>query len=160
MCTHASFTSHLCGIASSVFLAGIVLISPDSVLAQTSSPSTAPNSSSQPGTMCTCPTLDERPKLWPKPKFAELRPHLDGRDELAALEAVHIALTEVGDGSSYVWHQRNGRLSGVVRPTSSFRDATGKVCRHIVLALSSEGFARSTEGIACRLASGAWQLDG
>jgi hypothetical protein len=89
-----------------------------------------------------------------------VRPHLDVSDETATLEAVHFALSQIGDGSSYVWHRRNGRLSGIVHPTSSFKDATGKVCRHIVLELSSGDFARRTEGIACRLHTGVWQLEG
>lgn len=153
-----SFASLACGVASAIFLGGIVLISPDCVLADEAATKTNPNSRT-----CSCPSGKddaERPKLWPKPKFAEHRPRLEQKDEIAALEAVHLALTEVGDGSSYVWHQRNGRLSGVVQPTSSFRDATGKICRHIVVALSAEGVARSTEGIACRLGNGSWQLEG
>jgi surface antigen len=89
-----------------------------------------------------------------------VRPHFDVSDETATLEAVHFALSQIGDGSSYVWHRRNGRLSGIVHPTSSFKDATGKVCRHIVLELSSGDFARRTEGIACRLHTGVWQLEG
>ena len=94
-------------------------------------------------------------KLWPRPKFAGAQPtlpdaraRLDDRDEIAALEAVHLALTEVGDGSAYVWHGRSGRLSGVVTPTSSFRDANGKICRHIIVALSADSYSRATEGVA------------
>src|SRR4029077_9318161 len=33
---------------------------------------------------------------------------LDEDDEIAALEAIRVALTEVGDGASYVWHRRYG----------------------------------------------------
>ena len=40
-----------------------------------------------------------------KPKFADLKAPLDENDELAALESVQFALTEVADGSSYVWHR-------------------------------------------------------
>ena len=126
----------------------------------------------------------ESRRLWPRPKFAGAQPdtqpyiqpgtpsgsrstappeagaRLDDRDEIAALEAVHLALTEVGDGSTYVWHGRSGRLSGVVTPTASFKDASGKVCRHIVVALSADSYSRSTEGVACRLGNGGWQLEG
>jgi hypothetical protein len=109
-------------------------------------------------TACRCP--DEKAKLWPRPKFADLRTTLDISDEVAALESVQIALTEVGDGASYVWHRRNGRLSGVVQPTSSFKDAAGHVCRHLVVMLSSADRTGRTEGIACRLADGRWQLEG
>lgn len=98
--------------------------------------------------------------LWLLPDQSVVRPVLDASDEIATLEAVHFALSQIGDGSSYVWHRRNGRLSGIVHPTTSFKDMTGKVCRHIVLELSSGDFARRTEGIACRLHTGVWQLEG
>lgn len=98
--------------------------------------------------------------VWLLPDQSVMRPVLDASDEIATLEAVHFALSQIGDGSSYVWHRRNGRLSGIVHPTTSFKDMTGKVCRHIVLELSSGDFARRTEGIACRLHTGVWQLEG
>lgn len=95
-----------------------------------------------------------------KPRIADIRPLLDRNDEAAALEAVHVALTEVGDGSSYVWYRHGGRLSGIVQPTQSFKDTLGRVCRHIVVTLSDSSRQKRTEGIACRLADGAWELDG
>ena len=98
--------------------------------------------------------------MMPDPDQFVVRPVFDISDEIATLEAVHCALSQIGDGSSYVWHRRNGRLSGIVHPTASFKDTTGKVCRHIVLELSSGDFARRTEGIACRLHTGVWQLEG
>lgn len=107
---------------------------------------------------CSCP---DKAKPWSRPKFADLKPHsFDERDEYAALESVQFALTEVGDGATYVWHRAHGRLSGVVQPTSSFKDAAGNVCRHLVIMLTSGTHTKKTEGIACRLASGIWQLDG
>jgi hypothetical protein len=111
---------------------------------------------------CSCP---DAAKPWTRPKFAELTPRVDAArfdesDEFAALESVQFALTEVGDGATYVWHRAHGRLSGVVQPTSSFKDAAGNVCRHIVVMLTSGANSKKTEGIACRLASGIWQLDG
>ena len=80
-------------------------------------------------------------------------------DEIAALEAVRIALTEVGDGGAYVWRRRHGSLSGVVMPTVSFKDG-GRVCRHIRLLLTRGGRVGTAEGIACRLADGRWQFEG
>ena len=47
-----------------------------------------------------------------------------------------MALTEVGDGGSYVWRRSHGRLSGIVQPTASFKDPGGRVCRHIVLTMT------------------------
>jgi hypothetical protein len=99
-------------------------------------------------------------RMMPDPDQFVVRPVFDIADEIATLEAVHFALSQIGDGSSYVWHRRNRRLSGIVHPTASFKDTTGKVCRHIVLELSSGDFARRTEGIACRLHTGVWQLEG
>ena len=83
----------------------------------------------------------------------------DDSDEIAALEAVRIALTEVGDGGAYVWRRRHGSLSGVVMPTVSFKDG-GRVCRHIRLLLPRGKRVGTAEGIACRLADGRWQFEG
>ena len=41
---------------------------------------------------------------------------LDARDEVAALERIQYALSEVGDGSTYVWKRWHGRLSGIDTP--------------------------------------------
>lgn len=76
------------------------------------------------------------------------------------LESVQLALSRVADGSSYVWHRSHGRLSGVVRPTSSFKDARGQVCRHLTVVLNSLDTTKRTEAIACRLENGIWQIDG
>lgn len=83
----------------------------------------------------------------------------DEVDEIAALEAIRIALSEVGDGSAYVWHRRYGRLGGFVQPTTSFKDPAGRVCRHIVLLLTRGERVGRAEGVACRLGDGRWQLD-
>ena len=177
-----------CGLATAVFFVAAIFLAPELVYAQDvqgpdvygkdrapqstpGGPAGKPGSTGSGGATCTCPGQQpESHRLWPRPKFAGAEPHasretgvrarLDGRDELAALEAVHLALTEVGDGSAYVWHGRSGRLSGVVTPTASFKDASGKICRHIVVALSADGYSRSTEGVACRLSNGGWQLEG
>ena len=112
---------------------------------------------------CSCPQQKE--KLWARPKFAELPPvaHnivLDETDEIAALESVQFALTEVGDGASYIWHRNNGRLSGMVQPVTSFKDGHGQVCRHVVVILTTGAVSKKTEGVACRLTSGQWKLEG
>lgn len=109
---------------------------------------------------CSCPETFDKSKVWPRPKFAGLSRRLDTRDEIAALESVQLALAEVGDGSSYVWHRYHGHLSGVVTPTVSFRDGSGNVCRHLVVILSSGTRSKRSEGIACRLDNGRWQLQG
>ena len=112
---------------------------------------------------CACPQQKE--KLWSRPKFAELpapsqRVVLDETDEIAALESVQFALSEVGDGASYIWHRNNGRLSGMVQPVTSFKDGQGQVCRHVVVILTTGAISKKAEGVACRLTSGQWKLEG
>jgi surface antigen len=171
-------------IFAGFFLAAAVLLGADPGLAQAQSDSVgavelppagrgngAP--ATQGGTSCTCPGNSQPPatgstptdqlpreRLWPRPSLAELKETLDDSDAIATLEAVQMALTEVGDGATYVWRRRHGRLSGVIQPTSSFKDANGLICRHIVMALTSGSYSRKTEGIACRQRSGVWILEG
>jgi surface antigen len=125
---------------------------------------------------CTCPgstpadDAAERARRWPKPALAEhtqptlrapeQRQPLDDTDEIAAFEALHLGLSEVADGATYVWHRANGRLSGAVQPTQSFKANNGQICRHIVVSLSSGTMHRRTEGIACRASNGVWSLNG
>lgn len=85
---------------------------------------------------------------------------LDEKDEIAALERIQYALSEVGDGKSYVWRRWHGKLSGLIQPTASYKDTTGKVCRHLVVLMTTGKNTRKQEGIACRLPSGRWQLEG
>ena len=105
-----------------------------------------------------CPAKEQASSV--QPRYLESRALLDENDEIAALEAVRVALTQVGDGATYVWHRANGRLSGVVQPTGSFKDPAGHVCRHIILILATGAHSSKIEGVACRLANGRWQLDG
>ncbi|RUO97830.1 hypothetical protein [Hyphomicrobium sp.] len=96
------------------------------------------------------------------PKLPEVKPAkvvLDQNDEYAALESVQYALSEVADGSSYVWHRSHGQLSGIVKPISSFKDARGGVCRHALVVLSGTDATKQTEIVACRLATGIWELE-
>jgi hypothetical protein len=113
------------------------------------------------GAACSCLGNEkEVAKPWSIPNYADLKATLNATDERAALEALQVALTEIADGATFVWHRHHGRLSGVVQPTSSFKDASGRVCRHIVMMLTSGGYSRKAEGIACRQAGGEWSLDG
>lgn len=108
---------------------------------------------------CSCPSQDA-PKREARPKFAELQVNLDEGDEVAALEAIRIALTEIGDGATFIWRRANGRISGVVKPTSSFRAVDGKICRHLLIVLAAGRRTGKIEGVACRLDNGRWELDG
>ena len=93
-------------------------------------------------------------------KRPDLKSGLDEGDELATLEAIQVTLTEVGDGSTFVWHRSNGRVSGVFHPTTSFKDVSGRVCRHLQVLLTSGNTARRAEGVACRSENGVWSLEG
>jgi surface antigen len=119
-----------------------------------------PGNTTPPASNSTPLDPQQRQKLWPKPSLADIKSQLDDTDAIAALEAVQITLTEVGDGATYVWHRWNGRLSGTVQPTTSFKDSSGQVCRHLVMALTSGNYSRKAEGIACRQRNGVWILEG
>ena len=82
------------------------------------------------------------------------------RDQRAALEAIHFALREVADGSVFVWRRQKGILSGLVKPTSSFRDQKGAICRHLEFSMSFGDITRKIESIACRQNDGSWTLSG
>lgn len=119
------------------------------------------------GAQCTCPNGEhDQGKLPMRPKFADLQTpnpqnaRLDLNDEIATLETLQLALSEVGDGSTYVWHRHHGRLSGVITPTISFKDDNGHVCRHVIVVLTSGSRSQRSEGIACRLSTGQWQMQG
>ena len=85
---------------------------------------------------------------------------LNEQDKVALLERLQYALSAIGDGSTYAWRRWHGGLSATVHPTASFKDDTGKVCRHVVIFLTNGKRSKKTEGIACRLPGGRWQLDG
>ena len=117
------------------------------------------------GAATALPPGPSRPQTLPLPPAAALcaaarEANLDEDDEIAALEAIRVALTEVGDGVSFVWHRRYGQLGGLVQPTQSFKDGGGRVCRHIIVILSAGRRSGRFEGTACRLGGGRWQLDG
>jgi 17 kDa outer membrane surface antigen len=92
--------------------------------------------------------------------FAELRAKLDGTDRAVALNALQVALTELGDGAELVWRRPSRELTGVIKPVSAFRDDEGRVCRRLTYSLSLDTYVRQVEGTACREKSGAWSLAG
>lgn len=153
------FAPACCGLIAAFSLAAVVILAPDLVIAGSDGPSPASSD-------CDCIDRDapapaplsrssSRSELSSTP-----RPRLEDRDRVAALEAVQLALSEIGDGSAYVWYARSGRISGVVQPVASFKDARGRICRHVVVSLSAGAFSREREGVACRADSGVWQLEG
>ena len=92
--------------------------------------------------------------------LAQLKSELDQIDRLAVLEAIHVGLTDAPDGSTYMWRRHNGKIAGSVRPTNSFRDTYGKVCRYLVFQLLLGEHLRQIEGIACRQDDRSWLLEG
>jgi surface antigen len=143
----------LCGLIAAFSLAASVLLAPGPVEAGVGE---------RPDVVRACDCIDQgsppaEPVASARTGF-EGHPKLDDRDRFAALEAIQLALSEVSDGSTYVWHANSGRLSGSVRPTESFKDSSGRICRRIVVALSTASFSRETDGLACRLESGTWRL--
>ncbi|MBX9925219.1 MAG: hypothetical protein K2Y05_02570 [Hyphomicrobiaceae bacterium] len=157
-----------------VFGAAAVLLPDMSHAADRSPPSRTPSAKTQPNKQAGSPYRDltNRDFADVKPKFAPQSPTvpakstpartvaLDETDQFAALESVQFALSEVGDGASYVWHRHNGRLSGVVQPQSSFKTSTGEICRIVTVTLAAGVRSKSAEGVACRLPSGQWRLEG
>ncbi len=146
------FSLYATGLTAFVLVAAILFV-PEFARAE---PDRAPAAS------CMCPQdngAGDRPRLaagFNAPRKATL----GVQDEIAALESVQLALSQVADGSTYVWHRSHGMLSGIVQPTSSFKDAEGQVCRHIVVVLNSLDITSRTEAIACRMPDGIWQFDG
>lgn len=93
--------------------------------------------------------------------IGELKHQLTRADHVAALEAMLYALNELGDGATFVWNRKAGVIGGMVRPTSSFIDAKGTVCRHVVYKLTVANYSRQIEGDACRAVdTGSWQISG
>lgn len=112
------------------------------------------------GPRAQCDCRDGQSRRSSRPKYADLRTELDVSDEIATLETLQLALSEVGDGATYVWHRYHGRLSGVIRPTASFKGGSGEICRHLVVVLTSGSRSQRSEGIACRMDDGRWRLEG
>ena len=101
-----------------------------------------------------------RPQLLPDDLIPEIKARLLPGDEIAALEAIDVALTQASDGATYVWSHGNGRLNGTVRMTATFRDADSRICRSLQMRLVSGTFSRQRDGIACRQPDGTWHLGG
>lgn len=141
-------------------LAAVVVAAAASIAAYASAPANLARAADErtaapPG--CSCPESQSKSV---RPKFADLHAPLDDNDEIAALESVQLALSRMGDNAPLVWRRANGRLAGLVNPTSSYRKSDGTVCRHLVMLLTTGTVTKKAEGVACRLANGRWRLDG
>jgi surface antigen len=92
--------------------------------------------------------------------LSELKARLDQSDRVAALQALDLALSELGDGVTLVWQRPERGLVGKIKPVSAFRDNRGKVCRHVIYSLALGTYQRQIEGVACRESNGSWSLSG
>lgn len=91
---------------------------------------------------------------------AVLRKTFGGSDKSVALNALNVALNELGDGATLVWKREARGLAGVIKPIAAFRDDKGRICRHLIYSMSLGNYARQVEGIACRGEDGVWTLQG
>ncbi len=92
--------------------------------------------------------------------LSELKARLDRSDRVAAVQALELALSELGDGVTLVWQRPERRLVGRIKPVSAFRDDHGRVCRHVLYSLTLGTYPRQIEGVACREPDGSWSLSG
>ena len=92
--------------------------------------------------------------------LTELKARLDQSDRVAALQALDLALSELGDGVTLVWQRPERGLVGRIKPVSAFRDDKGRVCRHVVYSLALGTYQRQIEGVACGESDGSWSLSG
>lgn len=98
------------------------------------------------------------PEKNPIRQLAELRSKLDQKDHIVAMRALHLALSQVPDGGTFIWQKKSRSLKGLIKPTRAFRNANGQLCRHVIYALVLGRYTKQIEGIACRLENGSWQL--
>jgi surface antigen len=96
----------------------------------------------------------------PQLNLDDLKARLDRSDRQAAMQAMQLALSELGDGMTLVWQRPDRGLVGRIKPVSAFRDDKGRVCRHVVYSLTLGTYQRQIEGVACRQPDGFWSLAG
>jgi len=89
-----------------------------------------------------------------------LKSSLEQSDRAVALQALQMALTELGDGVTLVWRRPATKISGRIKPVSAFRDDQGRICRHVVYSLALGAREKEIEGVACREEDGRWAISG
>ncbi len=75
-------------------------------------------------------------------------------------KAIQHALKKVADGSAYQWHHKKYRLMGHVKPTTTYFNARGQLCRHIQFSLYAGSIKRKSQALACRNEAGLWIVKG
>ena len=94
----------------------------------------------------------------PPRKLADLRSRLDQKDHIVAMRALHLALSQVEDGGTFLWQKKSRSLKGMIKPSKPFLNSDGRVCRHVIYAMSLGLYLKQIEGIACRQNDGTWLL--
>ena len=146
-------------IAAAVFLVGMVMLTPMPAFA--GEPPAQANGQPQASPPCSCgDQAGQTARVTPIDPKADPRGLLDQHDQMAVFQAMHLALTEVADGSSYVWHRSHGRLSGVVQLNGTTRNGATSICRRMTIMLTSGPETRKITTSACRLADHSWQIVG
>ena len=104
---------------------------------------------------------DRQTNMHPAPQgLKDLKTSLDRSDRTVALQALHMALSELGDGVTLVWRRPVSQLTGRVKPVAAFRDDQGRLCRSVVYSLARGGREMEIEGVACREEDGRWAIAG
>jgi surface antigen len=85
---------------------------------------------------------------------------LDRGDRHAAIAALRLALSELGDGVVLLWQRPACGLKGRITLRSAFQDDRGRICRHVVYWLAHGDYERQIEAIGCREPDGSWSLSG
>lgn len=85
---------------------------------------------------------------------------LDRTDRQAAMAALQLALSELGDGVTLIWQRQARGLKGRITLRSAFQDDRGRICRHVVYWFAHGDYQRQIETIGCREPDGSWSLSG
>lgn len=85
-------------------------------------------------------------------------PRLLGSDRYAYDRAVQQALADVPDGEMATWSNPDTGNRGMFRPTRSYVEAQGGVCRQYRTTVAFRDGIESGNGIACRHPGGGWTL--
>ena len=104
------------------------------------------------------PAAPPAPQANPARRLSQLKAQLEYGDRVIAMRSLHLALTQVPDGGTFVWRKKSRSLKGVIRPSKPFRNNSGQICRHVIYALALGPYNKQIEGIACRQNDGRWQL--
>ncbi|MEM7191271.1 MAG: hypothetical protein AAF405_00135 [Pseudomonadota bacterium] len=92
--------------------------------------------------------------------LSELKSNLNRSDKAVALKALHMAVSELGDGVTLVWERRASGLKGRIKPVAAYRDGQGRLCRTVLYALARGDKTNEIEIGVCRSLNGRWLIEG